>query len=357
MSSLAIVRDIRAIVQKQLMPQMPKRWTRQMSFGIKAYSLRSFASAGSNARKVVPNPHTASTKTDRLLANLKLASHLGTAFDTLGLVKPTSFVNVDHSDMNGLMALVGAIQTRKGRAIPCLVETTYSDRLPSHTDAPPRKKALRKSRTAERAQLGLTEHTTDSLKNFAKRLGFWPRFVFDRGFCSKEIIRLLCMHEATFYVRMKADRLVELTGAVAQAKALNGHDNTIQLYGYTLRVIRSRRPKDGEPWYILTNDLTGTTKRILKVYRHRFEIEETFKDMKHIFELKRTRLNKPVSLKVILWLVSIGIALLYLVTQDDITQERQAHPKKWRSWIRTGYERLEQALTVMLWEQTVEAAW
>ncbi len=356
MSPLAIVRDIRSIVQNQLMPQVPKRWVKQVGFGIKAYSLRSFASAGSNARKVVGNVHTASTKADRLLANMKLADHLGTVFDVLGLVHPTSFVNIDHSDMNGLMALVGAVQTRKGRAIPCLVETTYSDRLPSHADAPPRKKTLRKSRAAERAQLGLTQHTIRSLKTFAKRLGFWPRFVFDRGFCSKEIVQLLCQYKATFYVRMKADRLVELAGAALATKALCGHDNTIQLYGYTLRVVRSRRPKGGEPWYILTNDLTGTTKRILKVYRHRFEIEETFKDMKHIFELKRTRLNKPLSLKVILWLVSIGIALLYLVTKDSITEERQAKPKKWRSWIRVGYEQLERAYTVMFWEVDPDGA-
>jgi hypothetical protein len=113
MSPLGIVRDIRTIVQKQLMPQVPKRWSKQVSFGIKAYSLRSFASAGSNARKVVGNVHTASTKADRLLANLKLANHFGTVFDVLGLVYSDSFVNIDHSDMNGLMALVGAVQTRR----------------------------------------------------------------------------------------------------------------------------------------------------------------------------------------------------------------------------------------------------
>lgn len=357
MSSLGIVRDIRTVVQKQLMPRVPKRWSKQFSFGVKAYSLRTFASAGSNARKVVGNPYTASTKTDRLLANLKLARHLGTVFDVLGLVHPSSFVNIDHSDMNGLMALVGSVQTRKGRAIPCMVETTYSDRLPAQADAPPRKKTLRRDRAAERAQLALTAHTMRSLKDLAKRLGFWPKLVFDRGFCSKEIVRLLCKKKATFYVRMKADRLVELTGAITVTKALRGHDNTIQLYGYTLRIVRSRRPKDGEPWYILTNDMTSTIKRVLKVYRHRFEIEETFKDMKHIFELKRTRLNKPTSLKVILWLVSIGIALLYLVTKDDIASQRQANPKKWRSWIRAAHEQLEQALTVILWEETTQELW
>jgi hypothetical protein len=357
MPSLTIVRDIRTAVQTHVLPKVPKRWSKQFDFGLKAYALRSFTSAGGNARKVVANPNTASTKADRLLKNMKLADHMGVIFDALGLVHPTSFVNVDHSDMNGLMALVGAVQTRKGRAIPCMIETTYSDRLPSHADATPRKKLLRNHRADERTELGLTEHTIRSLKAFAKRLGFWPKLVFDRGFCSQAIIQLLREQKATFYVRMKAGRLVELAGEKVAAKTLRGHDNTIQLHGYTLRVVRSRKPRDGQAWYILTNDMNSTTKRILKVYRHRFEIEETFKDMKHIFELKRTRLNKPASLKMILWLVSLGIALLYLVTKDEITTERQANPKKWRSWIRAAYERLEQALTIMMWEGAGEGGW
>lgn len=53
MSPLGIVRDIRTVVQKQLLPEVPKRWSKQVDFGIKAYSLRSFSSAGGNARKVV----------------------------------------------------------------------------------------------------------------------------------------------------------------------------------------------------------------------------------------------------------------------------------------------------------------
>jgi hypothetical protein len=352
-----IVRDIRARVQNQLLPVLPKRWSKQFNFGIQAFSLRTFSSANGNARKVVANPSTASTKTDRLLANLKLAKHLGAVFDALGLVHQSSFVNIDYSDMNGLMALVGAVQTRKGRAIPCVVETTYSDRLPAHAQAPPRKQALRAARTKERRHFNLTTHTIRCLKNLRKRLGFWPQLVFDRGFCSEELIRLLCKRKATFYVRMKAGRLVELAGERIAANTLTGHDNTVQLYGFRLRVIRSRKPKDGEPWYILTNDLTRTTKKILRIYRHRFEIEETFKDMKHIFELRRTRLNQPNSLKVILWLVSIGIALLYLATKCGIANNRWGNPKKWRSWVRAAYEQLEQAQTAMLWSQATEALW
>lgn len=126
-----IVRDIRTITKTQLIPEVPKRWVNQFDFGIQAYSLKPFQSAGSNARSVVSNPNTAATKTERLLANTGLAKQFGSVFDGLKLVKPSSFINIDHSDMNGLTALVGAIQTRRGRAIPCLVETTYAHHIPA----------------------------------------------------------------------------------------------------------------------------------------------------------------------------------------------------------------------------------
>lgn len=351
-----IVRDIRSRVQKQLLPALPKRWHHQFTFGIRAFGLKPFASANSNARKAVANPHTAGTKVDRLLANMRLAKHFGTVFDVLKLVRPSSFVNIDHSDFNGLMVLAGGVQTGKGRALPCMVETTYSDRLPSLPDAPPRKRKLRAARAKERQQVSLTTHTVRSLKRLRRRLGFWPKLVFDRGFCAKEIICLLAKNKAVFYVRMKADRLVGLAeeagGQVPErtkAKSLNGRDNRVWLYGYRLRIVRSRRPQDGEPWYILTNDLGSTAKKVLRVYRHRFEIEETFKDMKHIFELRRTRLNKPGSLKVILWLVSLGIALLYAAAKDTIQPNRRGNQRKQRSWLRNAYEQLELAQTVLLW--------
>lgn len=88
---------------------------------------------------------------------------------------------------------------------------------------------------------------------------------------------------------------------------------------------------------------------MVQIYYHRFEIEETFKDMKHIFELKRTRLNKPLSLKLLLWFVSLGIALLYTVTKPTKQQTRSAHPKKQTSWLRQAYEQLQQASGLLLW--------
>lgn len=344
-----IVRDIRTITQKQLIPQVTNKWLPQFNFGLQAYTLQEFTSATGNARMVSPNPNTASSKSRRLLKNSRLAEHLGMVFDGLGLVKPSSFVNIDHSDFNGLMALAGAVQTRKGRALPCLVEVTYANRLTARDDAPPRKKALRAAWTEERKSRSLTGHTIDALQDFHDRLGFWPKLVFDRGFCNESIMTHLHAEGALFYVRLKAGRFVEYDGQKTEIRALPDKDTVVQLFGLMLRVIRSpKNRKAEEPWYVLTNDFTSSRTKIVGIYYHRFEIEETFRDEKHIFGLKRTRLNKPNSLKVILWLVSIGIALLYLATRGS--PKTTTHPKKQCSWVRQSFEILQRAHIQFLWD-------
>lgn len=356
MPSQNIVQDVHVLIQNKLVPAVAKKWQPQLRFGLRAYGLQTFQSATGNARRVVANPNTAARKSERLLANGRLAGQLGLVFDQLGLVRPGSFINVDHSDMNGLMALVGAVQTRNGRAIPCFVETTYSDQLPGagSSSSTLRKQALRAARAKERKGLRLSEHTILSLQAFAKRLGFWPRLVFDRGFGGKAVVCQLVEHKATFYVRLKASRLVELcdgeTGTKLSVKKLEQKDTTVQLYGVTLRVIRSpksRRAK--EPWYILTSDVTSSRSKVVKIYYHRFEIEETFKDVKHIFEFRRLRLNKPSSLKVILWLIFLGVALLYSVTKPTKQTVQHLHPKKQISWLRQAYEQLQQGYALLVW--------
>ena len=172
MPSNNIVRGIRAKIQNQLVPAIPGRWQKQFSYGLQAYGLKAFQSASGNARTVGVKAATAIRKKERLFQNEGLADQLGKAFDRLSLVKPTSFVNVDHSDMNGLTALVGAVQTKIGRAIPCFVETTYSDRLSARNDELPRKKLLRVARNEVRKSQSFTGHTIDALQDFADRVGF-----------------------------------------------------------------------------------------------------------------------------------------------------------------------------------------
>ncbi len=229
------------------------------------------------------------------------------------------------------------------------VETTYSDRLSARKDAPPRKKALRKARAEERQFRSLTGHTIDALQDFADRLGFWPRLVFDRGFGNESIVEHLHSAGATFYIRVKAGRYIKFDGQKLKIQDLKQKDVTIRLYGLTLRVIRSNRDgKNDEPWYILTNDTKRSRTKIVRIYYHRFEIEESFKDLKHILEFRRTRLNKPNSLKVILWLMFLGVALLYKVTKPT-KQQQHPNPKKRTSWIRSALEQLQQAYSLLLW--------
>lgn len=346
------IAKIRNLVSSKLVPAVPTKWMRQFTFGMRAYAFAPFRSAASNARGVVANPHTAGTKSDRLLANGKLAVVFGKIFDTLQLITPNSFLNVDHSDCNGLMVLAAALQTYDGRALPCMIETTYSDRLPASKDAPKRKQRLRAARAEERKKLKLTEHTVNALKGLISRLGFCPKFVFDRGFCNEAIVKALHKAGATFYIRAKAGRVIEYAGERTVLSALPDRDTIITLYGLKLRVVRSvANGVYDEPWYVLTNDLTTTPEEIVRIYYHRFEIEETFKDVKHILGLKRTRLNNPNSLKIILWLVSLGLALMYLAEDTAARVRRQAaHPKKRLSYVLMMTEQLMRGYSTVLWD-------
>ena len=353
MSPTPIIPNINKLTQTKLLPNVKKKWRHQLMFGLKAFALRPFQSTSGNARQIISNTNTASRNSERLLANIHLANQFGILFDALCQIKPSHFINCDHSDLSGLTAFVGAVQTRNGRAVPCLIETTYSDRLPSMPTAPKRRQKLRKDRSEERKEVNFTEHYIDALQGLAERLGFWPKLVFDRGFGNESLAVFLDSSNATFYVRLKAGRLIELDGQKTTVAHLAENDATVELFGLTLRVVRSdKKRRTKEPWHILTNDHTSSRERIIRIYYHRFEIEETFRDMKHIWELRRTRLNKPVSLKVILWLVSIGIALLYLsakvvmkVLAEKTGLRTKTHPKKKLSWVRQAYEQLQRDCT------------
>lgn len=348
MPSIAIVRDTRILIQNKLLPTVPKKWLPLVSFGLEAFALRPFQSTGSNARTVVNNRNTASSKMLRLLRNAPLAEHLARVFDSLDLVRPSSYLNVDHSDMHGLTALVGALQTRNGRAIPAMLDTTYAHHIPADGSrkSTPRWQKLRAAMVLTRKTQSFTGHTIDTLQSLADRLGFWPRLVFDRGFGNESIVTHLHAEGATFYIRLKAGRFVEFDNQKTEVKELKEKDVTIQLYGLTLRVIRSPKSRRArEPWYILTNDRQSSRTKIVRLYYHRFEIEETFKDTKHLFELKRLSFTKPNSLKVVLWLVFLGIAVLYVAAKPTKQQMKTTNPKKLVSWLRLAYEQFQRELT------------
>jgi hypothetical protein len=338
MSSNVIIPAYAYTIQQQLIPAVAEHWRHQVRFGLQALTIKPFVSLASNARATIAHPDTASTNMDRLVANAGLARQLSAVVAGLGIITPRSILACDHSDMNGLLTFMGAIQTKKGRAIPCMLETLYSQFLPG-AEASKRKQKLRQAR--KEANIHLYDQALACLEQLALDLGFWPRLVFDRGFGGISFIRGLMEHGATFYIRLKAARFVELGAKQYKVSELPANDARITLGGLSLRVIRSDRPDDtGEPWLILTSDLAKSRKKIIRIYYHRFEIEETFKDLKHILGLKLTRLVKPLSLKILLWFASLRFILGYLASHRDPRYGKPCHPKKRISWFR----RLSEAL-------------
>jgi hypothetical protein len=230
----------------------------------------------------------------RLLGNTKLSNTVAIIVSKPDLVTEHSLVNIDHSDFNGLVALVFAVQTGIGRALPIFQETNYSGKLSARADAPKRTKYLRAQ--FEALTDNETKRTITSLKALRAQLGFWLKLVFDRGFGNKDILKFLDAQQATFYIRLKASRYIEITGqgngVLFPIKRSKYVDELVTIAGRKLRVIRSpKNGKNDEPWYILTNDLRHSRNKVVRIYYHRFEIEETFRDIKPILGLDA--LNLP----------------------------------------------------------------
>lgn len=343
-----ILTKCHTLVQTKCLPQIGKARQSLFAFGVQALALKPLVSLNANARAVITsNCNTAQTTMTRLLHNEQLPKEMSQVVGALGLVKQASTVAFDHTEHDGVVGFVGAVQTRRGRAIPCFTDTTLSGKLPAHQDAPPRKKAMRAAYNADHQKL--TDHTVAALRQFKDQCGFWPRLVFDRWFSYKDLVELLVREQATFYVRMKAGRFVELFGKDVLVKDLAFRDQTIVLYGIRLRLVISPKTKAWkEPWYILTSDFESSANQIIRLYYHRFEIEESFKDVKHLRGLIKIQVQKALSFKVILWFMILGIILLYLAARQVLGIRRlldpSGHPKKQLSWLRRLLELLDQLM-------------
>jgi hypothetical protein len=324
-----------------------------VKFGLKAYTLRIFQSASSNARAVISKFSTAGRNCERLLSNVIIGEELNCALVTLAGVTRSSVINVDHTDVNYLIALIGAVQTYNGRAVPVFVETTFAGHIPSFGSehSTQRTNALRTARKIERRTLSFSDHIIFAIQNFINRLGFSPKFAFDRGFGSTKLMHFLDSVGAKFYIRLKSGRIVDDGYHQLCVKDIKNSDEAVEVDNMILRLIRSDISKRcKEPWYILTNDFTSSRGKIIQIYYHRFEIEEMFKDIKHLFDLKKAKFNKPNSLKVILILVLIGLVLLFRFREDKVfrylAQRRKVpkNPHKTLSWVREAWEIFQSGL-------------
>jgi len=326
------------------LPHVPLKHQELFKFGISAFSLTSFNSLSSNARLVVENINTAQSKVFRLVSNPRLLNNFSSLAAKSNLVQRNSLVNIDFSTFCGFETLAFGVQTSLGRAIPvwanCLtypIEEVGSQNI----------------------------FVISEIQKFGEVLGFYPRFVFDRGFWIPDMIKFFLEGDVSFYLRVKQDKLLQGTeGIIRSAVALGkkAKDVHISLYGKPVRLIVSPPPpkklfkkvpgKKLERWYILTNDLKCTREAALKIYYHRFEIEETFKDLKHVARLKKLFIKKILSFRILLQFICLGFWLAFWCTQltqlTTHTLPKLTHPKKKRSYFKVWWESIQRLSRVNL---------
>lgn len=299
-----ILHESVAIIQEKFVPFVSKKHLGLFRFGIAALTLSPFRSLNSNARTTVQNRDTAYTKMYRLTKQKKLLFVFPKIMKAFGFVNTKSIVIIDFSTFCGFQVLTFAVQTNMGRAIPLYFEIiTY-----------PIEKETSQNIFIQ-----------DAVCRLGKLLGFYPRFVLDRGFAIPALVKFFMKEYIVFYVRAKQGKHISFPSDKGEEKLLALKDikqfnSTIKTYGHSLRLIVSNKPKeDKEPWYIIANDFDSTRKTIIEIYYHRFEIEETFRDLKHVYDLKSFHIKTIQSFSIVLWFAIAGIWLSFSI--DEVKQQ------------------------------------
>lgn len=317
----------------KIAPLVGKRHKRLFSFGFQALTLQDFISLNSNARSIVGNRSTAESKIFRLVSNKAVQEYFPCMAVSLGLLKPTDVVNVDFSSFCGFEVLTFAKQTLLGRAIPlCFASLTY----PIILD--------------EKSQ---TLFTIREIRRFKGIFGFYPAFVFDRGFTLPLLVEFMISEGIIFYLRMKKDKYVIYRDKELPLRNLPWFENDcrISVYGDNLRIVVSEKKGD-EPWYILTNDFISARDQITAKYYFRFEIEETFKDLKHVGRLKKFFIRKKLTFSILLWFLILSVWLSFLVTGMHyfITRRVQTNRHKRISFVKQFFESISQTKNLLVQE-------
>lgn len=295
-----ILHESVAIIQEKFIPAVSKKHLHLFRFGIAALTLSPFRSLNSNARVAVKNTNTAYTKMYRLTKQKKLLSVFPAIMKSFLFVKPESVVAIDFSTFCGFQVLTFAVQTHVGRAIPVYFEViTY---------------------TIEK-ETSQNIFIEQACRHLGEILGFYPRFVLDRGFAIPSLITFFMKEQIIFYVRCKASKHVLMPKADGTEQSLKiskikQFDQHVLVYDKILRLVISNKPaKNKEPWYLFTNDFDSSRKAIIKIYYYRFEIEETFRDLKHIYDLRAFQIKQVQSFSLVLWFVIAGVWLSFSIEE------------------------------------------
>lgn len=324
-----------------VLPTVSKRHRPQVSFGFQALTMQPFTSLNANARMIIANRSTAESKIFRLVSNKSIPTHFTSLVTNLGLVTQSDVVNVDFSSFCGFEVLTFAKQTHLGRALPLYFATIQYPIVDPTSQT-----------------LFVIQH----IKKFKYLLGFCPLLVFDRGFESHDIVYALLKEDIPFMLRLKKDKHILYQGKDIPLRNLPWYekDTMVTIYEQQLRIVVSEKRSERtdsqgneESWYILTNDEISSKERIIARYYFRFELEETFKDLKHINKLKHFfSIKKPLTFAVLLWFCILTIWLSFLISgmKHFATQRLRQKKRKRLSIPRFFFEQIQQAKTARLQE-------
>lgn len=275
---------------------IPKQAKQLYGFGLTTLTARSIESLRSNARLLSLNWNTAKSKAYRLTKNTKLIPFFLELLARQSLVHESDVVAVDFSDFgNDFQVLMFAKQTAKGRALPLYFEPLQ---YPIQKDSQ-------------------NTFVIETIKHLTDIIHCTPTLVFDRGFACPSIITFLKENHYFFVIRIKGGKHVQTrNGRTLAARDMQRNDAVVRAYGQTFRLIVSDVPENGsEPWYLVTNDLRSSREEVIRIYYHRFEIEEFFRDAKRLLGLEWVNCKRAQTLSVVLWFVILGIwCLVYLET-------------------------------------------
>jgi hypothetical protein len=335
---MSIVQKIERKVKRQILPVIPVKMKKLFAFGINTLALVPYSSLNANAREYGGSKSSKANlmKMFRLVKHRQMNWVFYQLLPVLAKISPDftftnqSIINVDLTEFLPFALLVFSLQTHQGRSVPVFASIiTYPI-------------------TKQKSQ---NIFIADTLRKFLILINrghlerrIIPRFVFDRGFMGKYLVDEFTRLGLTFYLRVKQSIWHTLVGDNRR------RDGQVSYHGQTLRLIRSskkgqKQTRSRQPWYILTNDTTSNRNKITQIYYHRFECEEWFRDLKHIFQTKQTFIKLPQTLLTIIWFQILGTWLLFATRPPPIVVLFTINAHKRLSWFRQTWEMLRQELS------------
>jgi hypothetical protein len=177
----------------------------------------------------------------------------------------------------------------------------------------------------------------------------------DREFAGGRWIKFLLENKILFAIRVKENSIIRLQdGRCYQLKSLlrkPGGFKRLQSRPARLAAMDEslgsplsfavKRLGDGELLIVASN---GPSKKALKAYRRRWQIECLFDDSKtRGLNMENTRLTQPVKLNTLLVIIILAMAWAYAcatAVKGTKSIKTRAHGYRYKSWFRLGFDQL-----------------